>query len=106
MSTTQFYGSITPTLLQAHTVGTVVNPGVYLFKVDTGQMTLGDTVRLDVNTKLKSGTVANEFSATYGNRQSSQIKSSPPVVVDEFCTVQIRQLTGTPRLFPFQVISI
>lgn len=106
MATVNFYGSITPTLGVNHIVGTITVPGVYIFRVDTSVLTLGDEIELRTNVQLTSGTIANDQYSSYGNRQSSGLKSSNPVIIETMGHFQIRQVSGTPRLFPFSVISV
>ena len=106
MATVLQYGSITPTLQITHILGTIVNPGVYVFKADLGAMTLGDSVELRFADQVTSGTIVCAYSSAYAHRQSMQMKTSPPVVITVGGHVSIRQTGGVARNFPFEIVSI
>lgn len=100
-------GSIFPSPGTIHILGTVTAAGVYLYKMDLGPMQNGDEVELRVGDQLaQGGTISLIYSGSYINQQADQIKISPPVPITTRINWSIKMTAGSPRWFPFEIISI
>ena len=106
MASITLSGSITPTVNVSHTVGTITSLGAIVFKVDLGAMQNGDEVELRVADQCVAGTVSAIYVAGYAHQQATQIKASPPVVVTARAFVQIKQVAGTGRSYPFEIVTL
>jgi len=105
-TTSTFSGSILPTVLTQHIVGTISTSGVYIFATDLSNLTLGDGVELRAIGSAGAGTIGALYDVAYDHIQSTQIKISPPIPVIRPTMFSIRQSSGTQRWIFFEVISV
>lgn len=107
MPSALFNGSIQPILNTVHIMGTISTSGVYVFKVDAGQMINGDEIELRMADIVGAGTVSCIYLASYSHKQASQIKASPPLPVEVGGGhVSIVKRAGASPWFYFSVLNI
>jgi hypothetical protein len=106
MATVIASGTQTATLTTEHTLATVTDPGTYQLKVDTAALVNGETLRLQVKSRvLSGGTDRLEYDAVFMHAQGEPIKSSIPVLSPFQCVFTLTQTGGTGRAFPWSVLK-
>jgi hypothetical protein len=76
--------------------------GVFQFFVDCAALANGDSIEIQVLEKcLSGGTARLIFEATLANAQDEPMWVSPALVLMHGWTLQLKQITGTARSFPW-----
>lgn len=105
-------GTQTATVTTEHTLATVSTAGVFVFNVDTANMTATDVLELRVKKPtLASGTTRTYLYAMYTGAQPTDdvLKTSVPVVIDATAgsaTFTLKQTIGTGRSFPWSILQL
>lgn len=107
MPSTIFSGSVQPVTNTIHNIGTIGFSGVYVYKLDAGQMRAGDEIELRIADVVGPGTISCIYLASFSHQQSTQIKASPPFVIESGGGhVSIVQRAGSSRWFNYSVVNI
>lgn len=104
-SGTQTIGALNTDYTLYDDIGTGSN--IYVVIVDTANLDYGDTVVIEIYTKvLGTGAVGLISSGSYTNKQVDPIKISVPIPSDQGIKVVINQTEGTARSFDWKVLAI
>ena len=88
-----------------HTLTPQTTPGAYVLVVDTANLVLGDVVELRIKTKYASGGTSRlAYKQTYAHVQADINKYSIPVPVDTEIICTLKQIDGTGRSFPWNLL--
>lgn len=107
--TEQTAGSQLATINTEHTLATVTAAGIYVLRVDLGNLAAGDAVELRVYVKARNATDPERLlhgPATYGPLAPDQklTDSIPALSVGHF-RATLRQVGGTARSWPWVILS-
>lgn len=97
-------GSQTATINTQHDLATITTAGYYQLQVDTANMVNGDTLKVIVSGKVRSGDterIMEEYTISHA-------QSAPNIFTPMYCNVHdikfsIKQTAGTGRAFPWAV---
>lgn len=93
-------------------VASILDSGVFIVQVDTGNMAIGDEVTLEVQTKVLSTAVSTTraFSQTFAHNQADPIKHSIPIPSAHqlrFTMQQTSYASGVSAVqYPFSVLKL
>jgi hypothetical protein len=101
-------GTQTATISTRHQLGTTVSTaGVYVLKVDTGNMANGDALTLEVESKSISGGTRRVSQRLYfANAQAAPVKELVPEPEVVELAVYLTQTAGTGRAFDWAIVSL
>lgn len=109
MTTSVQSGSQTATINTEHQLGsTVTAAGTNVLVVGTVNMVNGDTLELRIYSKVRQATDSEQlaFTASYTHAQGDPIKISIPVPHDGYFKVTLKQIAGTGRAFPWNILAL
>ena len=73
-----------------------VDNGTFVFEIDTSALSLGDLLRVQINTiTLSGGSPIQAWEAFFQHTQASNHKISPPIASDQEIQVILTQIAGT-----------
>lgn len=103
-------GSQTAVIDTEHTLATVTAAGVYVLRVDTSNMVLGDRVVLRAKTesRVSESVALLLYEGPASDVQIEVLKDSPPVAVPASGQVvfTLEQTDGTGRVFEWSIIDL
>lgn len=81
--------------------------GVFQIFIDLGAMTNGDEIEIQVLEKaLSGGTQRVVYSSVVSHAQDEPLWASPSLILYHGWQVQLRQITGTARSFPWSIRKV
>lgn len=101
-------GSQTATISTEHALATVTDAGIYVLRVDLGNLAAGDIVELRLYGKARNATDSERllYSASYGPIVPGHLLTdSVPVVSSGHLRATLRQTAGTGRAWPWVILS-
>jgi hypothetical protein len=94
---------------EEHILHSSTDNKTFVFVVDTNAMGIGDTVELQIYTKVLAAGVSRVtcYKAFCGEQpQNDKIKYFASLVSDVFCAFALKQTSGVGRSFPWKILSI
>jgi hypothetical protein len=96
--------SQTATLAFDHTLLSTTDSGVYILVVDAANLVNGETLKLTIRRKVRTGdTIRDARSVVYQHGQSIPILEVGPITCPFGADFILRQEGGTGRAFPWSV---
>lgn len=102
-------GSQTATISTEHVLATVTDAGIYVLRVDLGNLAAGDIVELRVYSKCRNATDSERLKdgpVTFGPVvPDEKLPDSIPVLATGHYKVTLKQVAGTGRAFPWVILA-
>jgi hypothetical protein len=109
MTTSVQSGSQTATINTEHQLGTTITAaGTHVLVVGTANLVNGDELELRVYSKVRQASDSEQlaYSVGYKHAQGDLIKLSLPVPHDGYFKVTLKQIAGTGRAFPWNILAL
>lgn len=100
-------GSQTAVIDTEHTLDTITTAGTYVLTVDLNNLADGDELELRAKLKVRSVGGARElYLGTYAHSQGTPVVASIPVPTVNEVVFTLKQIAGTGRTFPWEIVSL
>lgn len=103
-------GSQTAVIATEHTLATITSAGVFVLRVDTSNMVVGDrlVLRVKAESRVSETVLLLLYETAFSDVQIEVLKDSPPIAspASGQCSFTLEQTDGTARVFEWSIIDL